>query len=142
MATITRRTVLHATALATTMLTSPFVRGAQAAGKLSVGFWDHWVPGANEPLERLCRSWADREKIDLKLDFITSNGDKDLLTVAAEAQAKTGHDIQSFTAWYAPGQAENLEPVDDVMAASVDLCRAQKPRSVVQRECALGPDGK
>src|SRR5262249_27607592 len=48
------------------------------------------------------------------------NGDKDLLTVAAEAQAKTGHDIQSFTAWYAPGQAENLEPVDDVMAALIE----------------------
>jgi ABC-type glycerol-3-phosphate transport system substrate-binding protein len=59
-------------------------------------------------------------KVDLKLDFITSNGDKDLLTVAAEAQAKTGHDLQSFTAWYAPGQAENLEPVDDVMAALVE----------------------
>src|SRR5215471_7865017 len=90
MATITRRTVLHTTALATTLLTAPFVRGVHAAGKLSVGFWDHWVPGANEPLERLCRRWADTEKVDLKVDFITSNGDKDLLTVAAEAQAKTG----------------------------------------------------
>src|SRR5215831_8613578 len=116
MATITRRTVLHTTALATTLLTAPFVRGAHVAGKLSVGFWDHWVPGANEPLEKLCRAWAEKEKVDL----ITSNGDKDLLTVAAEAQAKTGHDIQSFTAWYAPGQAENLEPVDDVMAALVE----------------------
>src|SRR6516162_11705119 len=102
MATITRRAVLHTTALATTLLAAPFVRGA------------------NEPLERLCRTWAEREKVDLKLDFITSNGDKDLLTVAAEAQAKTGHDIQSFTAWYAPGQAENLEPVDDVMTALVE----------------------
>src|SRR5216684_4934911 len=118
MATTTRRTVLR-TAAATTLLATPFIRGAHAAGKLSVGFWDHWVPGANEPLEKLCREWAEKEKIDLKLDFITSNGDKDLLTVAAEAQAKTGHDIQSFTAWYAPGQAENLEPVDDLMATLI-----------------------
>ena len=117
--TTTRRTVLQTAALATTILATPLVRGARAAEKLSVGFWDHWVPGANAPLEKLCREWAEKEKVELKLDFITSNGDKDLLTVAAEAQAKTGHDILSFTAWYAPGQAENLEPVDDVMAALV-----------------------
>jgi hypothetical protein len=116
MATTTRRTVLQTTAAATTLLATPFVRGAHGAGKLSVGFWDHWVPGANEPLEKLCREWAAKEKIELKTDFITSNGDKDLLTVAAEAQSKSGHDILTFTAWYAPGQAENLEPVDDVMA--------------------------
>jgi ABC-type glycerol-3-phosphate transport system substrate-binding protein len=119
MATTTRRTVLRTAAAATTLLATPFVRGAHAAGRLAVGFWDHWVPGANEPLEKLCREWAEKEKVDLKIDFITSNGDKDLLTVAAEAQAKTGHDILSFTAWYAPGQAENLEPVDDVMAALI-----------------------
>src|SRR5258707_13698997 len=106
MATTTRRTVLQNAALATGALAIPFVRGANAAGKLAVGFWDHWVPGANEPLEKLCREWAEKEKIDLKVDFITSNGDKDLLTAAAEAQAKTGHDIMQLTAWYAPGSTE------------------------------------
>jgi ABC-type glycerol-3-phosphate transport system substrate-binding protein len=67
---------------------TPFVRGAYAAGKLSVGFWDHWVPGANVPLEKLCHEWADKEKVDIKVDFITSNGDKDLLTAAAEAAGR------------------------------------------------------
>ena len=90
MATITRRAVLRTAALATTILARPFVRGAHAAGKLNVGFWDHWVPGANGPLEALCREWAEKEKVELKVDFITSNGDKDLLTVAAEAQSKSG----------------------------------------------------
>src|ERR1700720_2729057 len=94
MATTTRRSVLQTAAAATTLLATPLVRSAHAAGKLSVGFWDHWVPGANEPLDKLCREWADKEKVELKTDFITSNGDKDLLTVAAEAQARTGHDIQ------------------------------------------------
>ena len=28
-------------------MAAPFVYGAYAAGKLAVGFWDHWVPGAN-----------------------------------------------------------------------------------------------
>ena len=116
MTTTTRRRVLQTGAAATTLFAAPFVGGAHAAGKLSVGFWDHWVPGANAPLEKLCREWAEKEKIDIKVDFITSNGDKDLLTAAAEAQARTGHDIMQLTAWYAPGYAASLEPVDDLMA--------------------------
>ena len=119
MARTTRRTVLQTAALSP-LVATPFVRGAYAAGKLSVGFWDHWVPGANVPLEKLCHEWADKEKVDIKVDFITSNGDKDLLTAAAEAQARTGHDILGLLAWYAPGYAENLEPVDDVMAALIE----------------------
>src|SRR3954451_24065230 len=114
--TMTRRAVLRNAALATTMLATPFVRGSHAAGRLSVAFWDHWVPGANKPLEQLSREWAEKEKVDLTVDFITSNGDKDLLTAAAEAQARTGHDIMQLTAWYAPGYAASLEPVDDIMA--------------------------
>src|SRR5215475_15290924 len=106
MATITRRAVLRTAALATTILARPFVRGAHAAGKLNVGFWDHWVPGANGPLEKLCHEWAEKEKVDIKVDFITSNGDKDLLTAAAEAQGRTGHDVLGLIAWYAPGHAE------------------------------------
>ncbi len=27
------------------------IRTAGAAGKLNVGFWDHWVPGANDYAE-------------------------------------------------------------------------------------------
>jgi hypothetical protein len=59
---LTRRTVLKSAALATSGLGTPFVHDAHAAGKLSCGFWDHWVPGANEPLAKLCHEWADREK--------------------------------------------------------------------------------
>ena len=115
----TRRRVLQGAAAASVLampFVPPFVHGAHAAGKLSVGWWDHWVPGGNEPLDKLCREWAAKEKVDITVDFITSNGDKDLLTAAAESQAKTGHDIMTLTAWYAPGYAASLEPVDDVMA--------------------------
>ena len=52
MANTTRRRVLQ-TAVAG-LAAAPFVRGAHAAGKLAVGFWDHWVPGANQPLDKLC----------------------------------------------------------------------------------------
>ena len=117
--TISRRTVLQTAAMATTALATPFVRGAYAGGKLSCGFWDHWVPTANEPMSKICQEWADKNKVDLSIDFITSNGDKILLTIAAEAQAKSGHDVLSIPTWYAAGQAENLEPLDDVMKSLI-----------------------
>src|SRR5689334_489124 len=121
MASTTRRRVLQGAAASVVAMpfVPPFVHGAHAAGKLSVGFWDHWVPGGNDPLDKLCREWAAKEKVDITVDFITSNGDKDLLTAAAEAQARTGHDIMQLTAWYAPGYAASLEPVDDLMGTLV-----------------------
>src|SRR5690348_13305153 len=117
--TLTRRAVLKTAALATTALGAPFVHGAYAAGKLSCGFWDHWVPGANEPLAKLCREWADREKVDLTVDFINSQGDKLALTATAEGQARSGHDILQFSDWYPAAQAENLEAVDDLVTALI-----------------------
>src|SRR6266436_3333234 len=110
---LTRRTLLQSAALAT--VTAPFVRGAHAAGKLAVGFWDHWVPGANDMLTKLCREWADREKVEITIDFITSQGDKLMLTGAAEEQARSGHDILGMPTWYAAPTAERLVPVDDLM---------------------------
>jgi len=38
-----------------------------------------------------------------------------VLTAAAEAQAKSGHDILSLPTWYAIGHADVLEPVDDLV---------------------------
>ena len=48
-----RRFVAGTAAASAALVAAPFVRSANAAGKLSVGFWDHWVPGANkaEPVE-------------------------------------------------------------------------------------------
>jgi ABC-type glycerol-3-phosphate transport system substrate-binding protein len=95
---LTRRTVLQtaAAATATTALTAPFVHGAFAAGSLSLGFWDHWVPGANDTLTKLCKEWGAKEKVDVTIDYITSQGDKLLLTGAAEAQARSGHDMLTW----------------------------------------------
>ena len=83
---------------------------------LSVGFWDHWVPGANDRLTKLCNEWAAKEKVDLKIDYITSQGNKMLLTIASEAQAKSGHDILVAAHLVrGPGRWPDLEPVDDVV---------------------------
>src|SRR3954466_11437168 len=109
---IDRRRFLSASAAA---MAAPYGRTSHAAGSLAVGFWDHWVPGANDYLTRLCNEWAAKEKVDLRIDYINNQGNKDRLTIAAEAQARSGHDILALPAWDAIGHAEDLEPVDDVM---------------------------
>src|SRR5258707_12578220 len=78
----------------------PYIRTSHAAGKLEVGFWDHWVPGANDVLTKMCQEWAAKEKVDIKIDYIPSQGQKNLLTIAAEAQAKAGHDMLAMPSWW------------------------------------------
>jgi len=114
---VTRRTMLKGAAVATAAgaFAAPFTHGAFAAGKLSVGFWDHWVPGANDTLTKLCKEWAEKEKVEISIDYITSQADKLNLTQAAESQAKSGHDMLTFLAWAAAAQTDNLEPMDDIM---------------------------
>ena len=116
----TRRRFLETTAAASAItLAPPFIRTARAAGSLSIGFWDHWVPGANDTLTKLCNEWAAKEKVDIKVDYITSQGSKLQLTAVAEAQAKSGHDIIQLTSWDSAVQAKNLVPVDDVVDAAI-----------------------
>ena len=64
-----------------------------------LGCWDHWVPGANKTLDKICKEWGEKNKVDVHIDYITSQGEKDKLTAAAEAQAGTGHDIMSHRDW-------------------------------------------
>ena len=95
---------------------APFVRGAYAAGKLSVGFWDHWVPNANDTTEALIKEWSAKEKVEVQIDFITTQANKLLLTGASESQSKSGHDILAHTSFLPARYAEQLEPVNDLMA--------------------------
>jgi ABC-type glycerol-3-phosphate transport system substrate-binding protein len=113
---LTRRDFLATTAVTSAALAMPFVRDANAAGSLSVGFWDHWVPGANGATTALIKEWGEKEKVEVQIDFIPSQGNKNLMTIAAEAQAKSGHDILAFPTWEPQAHAEELEPVDDLMA--------------------------
>jgi ABC-type glycerol-3-phosphate transport system substrate-binding protein len=112
---ITRRRFVAGTVAASTFVAAPFVRGAHAAGKLAIGLWDHWVPGANEACKATIDQWAAKEKVEVQVDFITSQGNKLLLTGAAQAQAKSGHDIFTLTTWLPARYANVLVPLNDVM---------------------------
>ena len=113
---LTRRKFVATSAAASAALfAAPYVRTAHAAGKISVGFWDHWVPGANSITEKLTKEWSEKEKVEVQIDFIPSQGNKNLITIAAEAQAKSGHDILAFPTWEPQAHADMLEAVDDIM---------------------------
>ena len=116
----TRRSLLKSAALGSAAaLAAPYVKDSYAAGTLTLGVWDHWVPGANNTLTALCNEWGTKNNVEVKIDYITSLGDKDLLTASAEAQAGTGHDIMSHRAWQIQVHRNVLEPLDDVVNALI-----------------------
>ena len=74
---LSRRQFVAATALSSAaLITAPYIRTAHAAGRLSIGFWDHWVPGANKTSTDLVNEWAAKEKVEVQIDYITSQGNK------------------------------------------------------------------
>ena len=113
---ITRRRALKVTTGAVgASLPLVHVQTAAAAGKLTMGVWDHWVPAANPVLKGLIDEWAAKNKVDVTIDFIASAGNKMILTQAAEAQARSGHDVLAFDQWAAHQYGDKLVPVNDVM---------------------------
>src|SRR5574341_617879 len=116
----TRRQFLKTAALAGGALATgaPFIRHAHAAGKLSVGLWDHWVPGANDAQTKVIQEWAQKNKVDVSVDYISSIGEKLQLTITAEARAKAGHDIMMMPTWHPTFVRRSLEDVGDVIKAN------------------------
>ncbi len=118
---VTRRRALQL-GVATSALPLVHIRTAGAAGKLSIGFWDHWVPAGDAILRKQIDAWGDKNKVDVKVDFITSVGFKLMLTAAAEAQAGSGHDAMQFgqNQYDVYTYAGKLEPVDDAIKEITD----------------------
>lgn len=113
---LTRRRFLRTTAVASAAaIAAPYIRKSYAAGTLHLGFWDHWVPGVNDVLTKLCNEWGAKENVPIKIDYIPTIGNKIGLTIAAESQAKAGHDMLTFPTWQPADKANDLEPLDDLM---------------------------
>lgn len=110
-----RRFVAGTAAASTAFIAAPFVRGAHAAGKLTLALWDHWVPNANNATKALIDEWAAKEKVEVTVDFITTQGNKLLLTGAAEAQAKSGHDVFALSTWLPSRYTDQLVAMNDIM---------------------------
>ena len=114
---IGRRTALRAGAgvFAGGALAAPMVHAQGTGGTLRCGWWDHWVPVGNNIMRELCNEWGERNRVEVQMDFITSVGNQNLLTIAAQAQSRSGHDILAFPTWEPSAHARLLEPVDDVV---------------------------
>ena len=131
---MTRRGVLRsgagvAAAAGAAALPAPMVHAQGTGGRLTVGFWDHWVPTGNDAMRQIVNAWAQQNRVDVQMDFITSVGNKLLLTVAAEAQARQGHDIIAMSTWLVPEHQRMLEPVDDVMGRLIQAYGPVNPAS-------------
>ena len=116
---VSRRRALQLGA-ATAALPLVHIRSAGAAGKLSLALWDHWVPAGDDAMRKLVNAWAEKNKVDVQLDFLTAIGEKINITMAAEAQARKGHDVYAFDMWTVHEFAEKLDPVDDVVKSLTD----------------------
>ncbi len=114
---ITRRSAMRngAGVLAAGVLGAPMVHAQGTGGTIKCGFWDHWVPAGNGAMRDLCKEWGDANRVNVEVDFITSVGNQNLLTIAAQAQSRSGHDILSFPTWEPAAKFDLLEPMDDVM---------------------------
>jgi ABC-type glycerol-3-phosphate transport system substrate-binding protein len=111
---VSRRNALKLGAAATA-LPLVHIRTAGAAGKLSLGLWDHWVPTGTPALKKMIEDWGEKNKVEVQADFLASAGNKINITQAAEAQAKTGHDVFAFDSWTVQQYADDVDPVDDIM---------------------------
>lgn len=117
----TRRAVLKAAALGSAAaIAAPYVKSTYAAGTLSIGAWDHWIPDANGALTTLCNEWSAKNNVEVRIDYITSQGGKLVLTAAAEAQAGAGHDVMNFPEWNIGVHASKLEPLDAVASELIN----------------------
>jgi ABC-type glycerol-3-phosphate transport system substrate-binding protein len=115
---ISRRTAVQLSAAAAAL---PLVHigSAGAAGRLTLALWDHWVPAGNDAMRKVVARWAEKNKVDVQLDFLSAVGNKIDLTMAAEAEAGTGHDVFAFDQWTVHQWHDKLDPVDDLMKSLI-----------------------
>jgi ABC-type glycerol-3-phosphate transport system substrate-binding protein len=102
-------------AVAGAMAAPSVVRKAYAAKpKLSIGLWNHWVPGATDVHQEIVQEWAEKNKVDVTVDLVGPQC-RDIRTiVSAEARAGTGHDISAVCTFDATSFKPKLEPLNDV----------------------------
>ncbi len=115
---LSRRRFVVGSAATVGFMSAPYLRRANAAGSLTIGLWDHWVPGANDTQSAIVKEWADKEKVEVKIDYITSQGNKLLLTLAAESQASRRRHYGVHRLGVAQFN-ETLEPVDDIIKSVI-----------------------
>ena len=100
---VSRRRALKLAA-ASTALPLVHIRTGRAAGKVSVGFWDHWVPEGNAVMAKQCAAFGAAHQVEVQADFITSVGAKN---IADDRRRGAGQDRARHSAIPRLGSAES-----------------------------------
>ena len=122
------------------LITAPYVRTAHAAGKLTMGFWDHWVPGANKASTDLVNEWAAKEKVEVSIDYITEPGQQE----PADHRRRSARRNPAMTSLRCRHGGPTptptlLEPVNDIMEAADQAERRGQRHGA---SISARPDGK
>jgi hypothetical protein len=76
-------------------------------------------------MKKQCEAFGETHQVEVHADFITSVGSKNILTIAAEHQAKVGHDVRQFPGRGAPNAIEKKGPCGRISvlkdAAALDV---------------------
>ena len=73
-----RRRFLKTTAAASAAaVAAPYIRTSYAAGSLQSASGTTGCRARTTSLTKLCKEWATKEKVELKIDYITSPGQQD-----------------------------------------------------------------
>jgi ABC-type glycerol-3-phosphate transport system substrate-binding protein len=111
---VSRRTALKVGAGAVA-LPLVHIRTAGAAGKLKTAFTTNFTPGADAALRNEIERWGAQTKTEVQVDFLSQTPDQMTMTLAAEAEAKSGHDVVRMGYAAVTTYARFLEPADDVV---------------------------
>ena len=81
--------------------------------KLNILFVNHWVPGAADIHREIINEWANKNNVEINIDFVAES--RDIRSVAsAENKAGAGHDIMLLPTFDGASFKNNLEPLNDV----------------------------
>ena len=109
-----RRSLLKSAALGSAAaVAAPYVKDSYAAGSLSLGVWDHWVPGANATLTKEVTVGLSTAG---KFDITNRSGTTDV--------------IVDFVGYYSTGTGDPYVPVTTTRIAEFSIVKSCEVRSV------------
>ena len=74
------------------------------------------MPDADEAMARLVERWAAQNKVEVQADFFSPTTTQPIITWAAEAQARTGHDVMQGGSGLVTTYADLLTSPDELVA--------------------------
>lgn len=116
MAKVTRRQFIKGAMVGGAAVAMPgiFHNAYAQKPKITIGAWNHWVPGATDAFKKIVDEWGEKNKVDVSVDFMGPSSSEMLTIASAEYRAGAGHDIISLNTQDGIFFRDKLEPLNDV----------------------------